>query len=102
MGDGIFISAVTLVDIWYSTHKRRGALAAEQLAELDRTIRDPDVNVYVLPLTVAVARRAWEPTRDAMPDPFDRIILATARDRGIPLVTPDGLLRGLELHTTIW
>ena len=52
VGDGIFISAVTLVDIWYATRKRRGALAAEQLAELDHTIRDPDVNVHVLPLQV--------------------------------------------------
>ena len=38
-GDGIFISAVTLVDIWYATHKRNDALSVERLAELDSAIK---------------------------------------------------------------
>lgn len=38
-GDGIHVSAVTLVDIWYATHKRTDPITTDQLAALDTVTR---------------------------------------------------------------
>ena len=100
--DGIYVSAITLVDVWYATHKRNDALSLADLRSIDDALTSPDINVHVLPVTAADARVAREPTRERVRDPFDRIILATARARSLPLVTPDGILRSLGLVRTIW
>jgi PIN domain nuclease of toxin-antitoxin system len=39
---------------------------------------------------------------DLLPDPMDRIIAATARSEGIPLVTADHRLQNCTLVETIW
>ena len=101
-GDGIHVSAITLVDMWYATHKRTAAITVDQLAALDTALADPEINIHVLPVTSAVAHLAREPSRDELPDPFDRVILATARAHGMPLVSPDRTLRNLALHPAAW
>jgi PIN domain nuclease of toxin-antitoxin system len=101
-GDGINVSAITLVDIWYATHKRTDPIDADQLAALDVVLADPEINIHVLAVTNAVAHLAREPSRDDLPDPFDRVILATARAHGMPLVSPDRSLRNLALHAAVW
>lgn len=65
-GDGIFVSAVTLVDIWYATHKRNDALSVAQLADLDAALNDPEINIHVLPV-------------DGRRDAFVRNLLARRR-----------------------
>ena len=100
--DGIHISAITLIDIWYATHKRSDPIAIDQLAALDAVLADPEINIHVLPVTNAVALLAREPSRDELPDPFDRVIVATARAHGMPLVSPDRALRSLAPHTALW
>jgi PIN domain nuclease of toxin-antitoxin system len=101
-GDGIHVSAITLVDIWYATHKRTDPISTDQLAALDTVLADPEINIHVLPVTNAVALLAREPRRDELPDPFDRVILATARAHGMPLVSPDTALRNLTPHPAVW
>ena len=101
-GNDNFVSAVTLVDVWYATHKRNEALSAVQLAELDAAINDPDVNIHVLPVTVEVARLAREPAKEDLPDPFDRLIVATARANGLTLVSPDRLMRNMTIAPALW
>ena len=101
-GDGIHVSAITLIDIWYATHKRTDPIATDQLAALDAVLADPEINIHVLPVTSAVAHLARDPRRDELPDPFDRVILATARAHGMPLVSPDRSLRNLALHPAVW
>jgi PIN domain nuclease of toxin-antitoxin system len=39
---------------------------------------------------------------DTLPDPMDRIIAATARTEGIPLVTADERVQKCPLLKTIW
>jgi PIN domain nuclease of toxin-antitoxin system len=39
---------------------------------------------------------------DMLPDPMDRIIAATARSEGIPLVTADQRVQNCTLLKTIW
>ena len=101
-GAGIHISAITLVDIWYATHKRTDPITPVQLGALDAVLTDPEINIHVLPVTNAVAHLAREPSRDELTDPFDRLILATARAHGMPLVSPDRSLRDLPLHPAAW
>jgi PIN domain nuclease of toxin-antitoxin system len=62
----------------------------------------PEINIHVLAVTNAVALLAREPRRDELPDPFDRVILATARAHGMPLVSPDTELRNLTPHPAMW
>ena len=100
--DGIYVSAITLVDVWYATHKRTDALTVDDLGSIDDAISSAEINVHVLPVTAGDATAARVPPRDQVRDPFDRIILATARARSLPLVTPDGILRSLSIVTTIW
>ena len=101
-GAGIHISAITLVDIWYATHKRTDPITTGQLAALDAVLADPEINIHVLPVTNAVALLAREPSRKELPDPFDRVIVATARAHGMPLVSPDRALRRLAPHPAVW
>lgn len=54
------------------------------------------------PLTDDIAQRAGQ-LGDSFPgDPADRIIAATALERGAPLITQDEMLRAAGLLSTIW
>ena len=57
--------------------------------------------ITVLPLDAATAVEA---TRLPMPhgDPFDRVIVATARRYRLPLVTRDALISDSRLVKTVW
>jgi PIN domain nuclease of toxin-antitoxin system len=57
-GDGIHVSAITLVDIWYATHKRTDPITTDQLAALDTVLADPEINIHVLPVT-PTRSRSW-------------------------------------------
>jgi PIN domain nuclease of toxin-antitoxin system len=96
----LLISSVTVFEI--TTLERRGRLrfkisASEWLAQVRRL---PEYRIE--PLTDDIAERAGQ-FGDAFPgDPADRMIAATALLRGIPLVTHDENLRGIEYLKTIW
>lgn len=103
-------------------HRRRGRdrdqrderyeLAA--LATRGRVGLDPDAGVWiadalanpstvVLPVDADIAIAGAQIPRDDFPgDPADRIIYATARVHGIPLVTKDRALRAFPPRGTVW
>jgi len=56
----------------------------------------------VLPLTLEIAVLTAQFPSDFPRDPSDRIIAATARAEGIPLVTADERIRSCPLLKTIW
>ncbi len=66
-GDGIHVSAITLIDTWYATHKRNDPIATDQLAALDADLADPEINIHVLPVTNAVAHLARDPAETSCP-----------------------------------
>ena len=66
-GDGIHVSAITLVNVWYATHKRTDPITTDQLTALDTVLADPEINIHVLPVTNAVALLAREPAGTSSP-----------------------------------
>ncbi len=58
--------------------------------------------LFVLDLTPEIAALAFQFPPEFPKDPADRIIAATARAHGLPLVTKDERLQDSTLLRTIW
>jgi len=56
----------------------------------------------IVPLDLRVIDGMAAISRDAVPDPFDRIIAATALTADLPLVTADERLRAALGERTVW
>ncbi len=98
--DGIVVSVATLIDLWYVTQTTQG-VTTEDLATLRATmVSSPKVDLH--PIDVAVTDAAISIPRDALGDPWDRFILATASALDLPLVTRDERIQKAELVETIW
>lgn len=98
--DGIVVSVATLVDLWYVTQTTQG-VTADDLARLKSSmVASPKVDLH--PIDVAVADAAISTPRDALGDPWDRFILATALALGLPLVTRDARIQKTKLVETVW
>jgi PIN domain nuclease of toxin-antitoxin system len=96
----LVISSVTVFEI--ATLERRGRLRFNISASewLDQVRQLPEYRIE--PLTDDIAERAGQ-FGDVFPgDPADRMIAATALLRGLPLVTQDEKLQGVECLKTIW
>ena len=89
------ITAVELVRMIYSGRIRQGHPLEQALNHL---LRD----MQVLPITLEVAAATTYLPPDFPSDPMDRIIAATARSEGIPLVTADERILGCASIKTIW
>lgn len=68
--------------------KGRLVLSVPPAAYVSQTRKDPVMEI--IPVDDAIARRSVE-LPDHHADPADRIILATAAEHGLPIVTQDGL-----------
>jgi PIN domain nuclease of toxin-antitoxin system len=60
------------------------------------------VGASILPLTPTVTALASQFPDDYPRDPADRLIGATARAEGVPLITKDERIRRCKLIKTIW
>ena len=96
--DDIGVSALSLLELAMLVAKGRlqvcnddGAIAIANLT----------ARVTVVPLD---AETAWEAMTLDLPqsDPFDRVIVATAKRLNMPLVTKDRQIRKARLVTTLW
>ena len=95
---GLAISGVTLYEVaWLA---KRGRI--ELSSALGSVLSQIEANFIVLPVTGSVAQRAAELPAAYPGDPMDRIIGATALDRGVPLVTKDRAIRRAKALQTIW
>ena len=90
-----------MVDLWYVirtrqtfTHDHQGALVA--------LLHDPSSPLEAAPVTLEVAAAFQRIPRDALGDPWDRFISATAMALELPLVTRDRKITELDLVETIW
>lgn len=69
-------------------------------ASVQRLVEEAGVDIK--PITPEVAALAWQFPDDFSRDPADRLIAATARAEGLPLVTRDERIRQSRLLKTIW
>ncbi len=95
----IHVAAISAFEI--SSLCAAGRLVLNQPVE--RWIRDSidRGNLRVLDLTTDVAIDAGALGADIVPDPIDRLLVATARDRDVPLVTRDRRLLDLAARTRL-
>jgi PIN domain nuclease of toxin-antitoxin system len=92
------VSVASLVEIagWL----RRGRI--QSLGSIETSLSRLINDITVLPLDLEVAALTAYFPSDFPNDPMDRIIAATARAEGIPLVTADQRMLDCPLLKTIW
>lgn len=99
-GDGIVVSVATLIDLWYVTQSTQGVSVLD-LSDLRGLVtRAHGVDLYPVDVDITDAYTAIG--REALGDPWDRFIVATATVLGVPLVTRDGAIQRSGLVETIW
>jgi PIN domain nuclease of toxin-antitoxin system len=98
-GDHIGVSAISLAEMVYLIEKSR--IPANALVDLHAAIADPKSMLQHMPLDEALAMKMPEVSRQDIPDLPDRVIAATARLHGVPLLSRDGRMRSSSV-ATIW
>jgi len=88
--DGLTIAAITPWEIAMLAQKGRLALGREVGAWIDAALALPGVRLA--PLLPAIAVDSVRLPGGMHADPADRMIVATARHLGLPLLTADGAL----------
>lgn len=99
--DGISVSVASVVDLWYVV-RTRGTFTDDQLNQVVGLLRDPESALEAESITLDVTAAFRQIPRDALGDPWDRFITATAMALGLPLVTRDRRITELGLVETIW
>ncbi len=88
--EGIVVSAATLGDHWYASHKAgKGSLAPGAFESLRQTVTDRETNFEIAAITAETMSYFGEVPLAELADPFDRFILARAAALQLPLVTVD-------------
>jgi len=101
--DGIVVSAATLGDLWYASHKRGPkSLAPGAFESLRRTVLDPDTNFDIAPILAETMEHFDRVPLASLADPFDRFILATAAQLNLPLVTADRQISSSGIVQIVW
>jgi|SRR5579875_1022406 len=98
-GDVIGLSVISLAEIVYLGEK--GRIHPDVFGRLLDALDQPGAVLRVLPLDRAVVEVMPNIDRSAVPDLPDRVIAATARFAGVPLISRDRQIRLAGLHT-IW
>ena len=96
--DGVAISAISLVELAQLIAANRIGL----MGSMEQTLGKLGDGVTVLPVTPEIAAYTTYFPPDFPSDPADRIISATARVEGLPLVTADRRMLDCSLLKTIW
>jgi PIN domain nuclease of toxin-antitoxin system len=102
-GGGVVVSAATLGDLWYASHKRGPkSLLPGTYESVRRTVLDPAMNFEVAAITVETMEHFDSVPLPELADPFDRFILATAAQLRLPLVTADKALSAAGRVEVVW
>lgn len=102
---GIAVSVASRIDLHYLVKK--GTFSATAADAVWNVTTDQTVNIRAVPVTSRVADRFGDQPIVASPllDPWDRLIVATAVELGVPLITKDRKMRDLAPQigiTAIW
>jgi PIN domain nuclease of toxin-antitoxin system len=100
LGERIFISAITLVEIRYLVEKNR--IKAAVLERIEQELDEPDPMIVAVSLDRTVCDALGSIQRATVPDMPDRIIATTALSLGLLLVTRDTKIQALSNITIVW
>lgn len=95
-----FVSAISVWEVAMLVAKRR--------IQLDRTVEQwVDIalalpGIQLAPLEPAIAVRSTKLPGEFHPDPADRIIVATALEKSVSILTPDERIRSYPHVQSIW
>lgn len=96
----VAIPSIVLVEIIFLAQRKRvGEQAITLLLELTE---EPTKGIYIYPLNRAVIQALTHFGPAAIPELADRIIAATARHLGRPLLTVDPAIQASKLVDTVW
>jgi PIN domain nuclease of toxin-antitoxin system len=98
-GEHIGVSAISLAEMVYLIEK--GRISARSLQDLHAAIADPKAVLRHVPFDERIAMKMMEVPRKDIPDLPDRIIAATARLYGVPVLSRDSRIRSSAVQT-IW
>ena len=98
--DGVAISSITLWELAQLVDQGRVAVPGSVEGFLGDVCRRPGLTVLDITADIAALTLLFPATFPK--DPADRIIGATARAHGLPLVTKDGNMQESPLLRTIW
>ena len=95
---GVCVSCISLFELGWLARNQRIVLKTS----LEAFLAEVEARFVILPITGAVTRIAVECASPYPLDSMDRIIGATALDRGVPLVTKDKMIRKAKAFPVIW
>jgi PIN domain nuclease of toxin-antitoxin system len=95
---GLAISAISLWEL--AILLARGRIQGYGTVEASLRLLTEDI--IIKPITSEIASVAAQFPRDFPQDPADRLIGATAKAEGLPLITRDEKLRASPLLQTVW
>ena len=101
--EGVVVSAATLGDLWYASHKSGPrSLAPGAYESLRHTVLDPATKFEVAAITAETMEHFERVPLAELADPFDRFILATAAQLRLPLVTADRAVAAAGVAEILW
>ena len=101
--DGAEHALVSAISVW-----EVAMLVAKRRIQLDRPVEQwVDIalalpGIQLAPLEPAIAVRSTKLPGEFHPDPADRIIVATALENGVPIITPDDRIRSYPHVQSDW
>ena len=96
----IWVCAYSLVEVRYLVEK--GKVDHDQERRLFEAVADSDTAIELVPVTVDVVRHLPRVPRRRIKDPGDRLVVATAIELAVALVTSDGPITDLRVVECIW
>lgn len=87
LADGVFVSPVSAWEIGLLAQRSPGMFGYDPAGWFDRLLAKPIIKLA--PLTPSAAIASTQLPGNLNRDPADRMLVATAREMGVPLVTRD-------------
>jgi len=98
--DRVLVSAISVWEVAMLVAKRRIQLDRPVEQWVDIALALP--GIQLAPLDPAIAVRSTKLPGEFHPDPADRIIVATALENAVPIITPDERIRSYPHVQSAW
>jgi len=95
----IFVPSIVVVEVIYLTEKKRvPAATVDRILDL---LDAPMTRYHVVPLDMDTVRALRTIDREAVPDMPNRVIVATALQLGMPLITRDADIAAADIVSVV-